>query len=421
MSSFGRSFFLCVLISNLVSVLIGLAVYAAPDWRTDLAYAFNRPDQPNRPDEKPYRDPNCEGCIDPKYLVIKKNPMEDAPLPLRMFESNEFDLQGLTTKKGQRILMKVKVDPKTLCAQKIQKKTKSALLDKYCADAKSGKIKREEFFLPVGTGSLVRNTYGPVHAGATSATSYTDDEVIEIASTRNIKDPRYKDLISKTAYMAVISGLAIRGMMELPKSETNWEQTQFKDKNFVERWNEHVKEGPVWDKDSNVTNYIYHPLSGAGYYTMARNSGLSAGESFIYSFLMSTFVWEYGVEATAEAPSIQDLIFTPTLGALIGEGAYQLIQLIDDNDGKVLGSRTLGAITKAVLAPFDFMVTQLRSVLDPILEPVFGPLNISASIYYHRMDTFDSKNSNYETPQIIGIRLTAPLPVGWDLKLLGYR
>ncbi|MFZ2890098.1 DUF3943 domain-containing protein, partial [Sulfuricurvum sp.] len=53
---------------------------------------------------------------------------------------------------------------------------------------------------------------------------------------------------------------------------------------------------------------------------MARNDGLSIGESAAFSTLMSTFFWEYGYEAFAEVPSIQDLIFTPLVGSLFGEG-----------------------------------------------------------------------------------------------------
>ncbi|WP_203249645.1 MULTISPECIES: DUF3943 domain-containing protein [Cysteiniphilum] len=66
--------------------------------------------------------------------------------------------------------------------------------------------------------------------------------------------------------------------------------------------------------------YIGHPYAGAIYYMAARDSGFGEFESFLYSAFISTFFWEYGVEAFAEVPSIQDLIVTPVDGWLLGVG-----------------------------------------------------------------------------------------------------
>ncbi len=78
--------------------------------------------------------------------------------------------------------------------------------------------------------------------------------------------------------------------------------------------------GPRVDEDGVVLNYVMHPYFGAIYYMTARSSGFKAVESFMYSALMSTFFWEYGVEAFAEKPSTQDLILTPVLGSVMREG-----------------------------------------------------------------------------------------------------
>ena len=52
-----------------------------------------------------------------------------------------------------------------------------------------------------------------------------------------------------------------------------------------------------FDEDDAIINYVGHPVSGAIYYTMARNDGLDPFESFLFSTLMSSFFWEANIEA----------------------------------------------------------------------------------------------------------------------------
>ena len=83
-------------------------------------------------------------------------------------------------------------------------------------------------------------------------------------------------------------------------------------------------------------NYLGHPISGAVYYVMARNDGLNPFESFIFSTLMSSFFWEYGYEAFAEIPSMQDLVSTPIVGAFMGEYMHYLEGVLDENGGSYM-------------------------------------------------------------------------------------
>jgi hypothetical protein len=124
-----------------------------------------------------------------------------------------------------------------------------------------------------------------------------------------------------------------------------------------------VTRRPVIDKDDPVVNYIGHPLAGAAYYTMARHTGLSEMESFGYSVLMSTFFWEYGFEALAERPSIQDLIVTPVIGSLLGELFYQAELSIRANQGELLGSRRVGKVAMVVLNPMGSISGGINKVL----------------------------------------------------------
>jgi hypothetical protein len=88
----------------------------------------------------------------------------------------------------------------------------------------------------------------------------------------------------------------------------------------------------------------------------ARSSGLTILESFGYSAFMSTFFWEYGIEAFAEIPSKQDLIVTPVLGSVVGEGFFYAKKSILKHDRRVLKSRFLGYTSLLLMDPFNTLL-----------------------------------------------------------------
>ncbi len=81
---------------------------------------------------------------------------------------------------------------------------------------------------------------------------------------------------------------------------------------------------PVWDKDHWLTNFIGHPYVGVNYYNMMRSQGSSVATSYLYSTGQS-LLWEFVIEAVAEQPSIQDLIFTSNLGSVFGELSHRAV------------------------------------------------------------------------------------------------
>ena len=87
---------------------------------------------------------------------------------------------------------------------------------------------------------------------------------------------------------------------------------------------------PVWDKDPWSTNFIGHPYIGAFYYNMMRSQGASTHASILYSTGQS-LIWEFVIEALAEQPSIQDLLFTSTLGSFMGEAAHRATLRLNRN------------------------------------------------------------------------------------------
>ncbi len=175
---------------------------------------------------------------------------------------------------------------------------------------------------------------------------------------------RYRSVVEDSIYLqgVMLSSIAVLALM--PESITNWNAAKLEEKSLSERWKDHVSTAPVWDNDNWFINYVGHPVSGAWYYTMARNDGLSIQEAAVVSVLMSTFVWEYGYEAFAEVPSIQDLIFTPLFGSIIGEGMFVLQGKLDGQNGMILGSKRLGYIGYFLIDPLGNIADWMENGLN---------------------------------------------------------
>ncbi len=163
------------------------------------------------------------------------------------------------------------------------------------------------------------------------------------------KDWQY---LKEQTYTIVGSGFAIVGIMTLlPESTTGWDSEARDLRSLENKWKDNVSAGPHWDSDDDYLNYVMHPYFGGVYYTASRHAGYDPYESTLYSFFISTFYWEYGIEAVAERPSYQDLIVTPIFGALAGEAMLHQEQAILANGGEVWGSEILGNISLFFLNP----------------------------------------------------------------------
>ena len=157
-------------------------------------------------------------------------------------------------------------------------------------------------------------------------------------------------------------GFGVAGVLSvLPEDYTGWTKDDVK---LKDKWWENVSEVAVWDRDIWYINLIGHPYSGGLYYQTARKSGYRQWDSFMYSFLMSTFYWEYGLEAFAEIPSIQDLVVTPVLGWAYGEWAFNKEQEIRKRSGLVWGSRFWGNISLFLLDPVDAIGVGINNLFN---------------------------------------------------------
>lgn len=166
-----------------------------------------------------------------------------------------------------------------------------------------------------------------------------------------IRDP--KRLLFNTGLFFGAALVSFGILWVSPESFSGWDKDEIKEEGFFKKWNENVRAGPVLDEDDWFLNWVTHPWAGAVYYMSARGSGFKWWESFIYSTLMSTLFWEYGVEAFAEIPSWQDLFITPIVGSALGECFFVWKGKIIRNEKRVLNSKLLGVSSLILMDPFN--------------------------------------------------------------------
>ncbi|MCL9783747.1 DUF3943 domain-containing protein, partial [Vibrio sp. S4M6] len=164
-------------------------------------------------------------------------------------------------------------------------------------------------------------------------------------------EPDWEYLKSQTYTTLGLSVVTVGLMTLLPSSITKWDEDSRDVSQLGTKWKDNVSSGPTWDRDEHYLNYIMHPYFGGVYYTAARHAGYNEFQSFLYSAFLSTFFWEYGVEAFAEVPSWQDLFVTPFFGAVAGEYMFEKEQEIVAEGGEVWGSKTMGDVTLFLLNP----------------------------------------------------------------------
>ncbi|HKO78132.1 MAG TPA: DUF3943 domain-containing protein [Flavobacterium sp.] len=195
----------------------------------------------------------------------------------------------------------------------------------------------------------------------TKSYTFEKEDSFQLDSSFQINDslvypPTTKDYRKLGYNTAIVFGTTIVAygiLWSLPESFTKWDKEEMKKNGITAKWKENVKAGPVIDEDNFFLNYVMHPYFGGVYYMTARSNGFTILESFAYSAIMSTFFWEYGVEAFAEIPSVQDLIVTPVLGSVVGEGFFYAKKSILKNDSKVLNSKFLGKTSLLLMDPLN--------------------------------------------------------------------
>lgn len=197
--------------------------------------------------------------------------------------------------------------------------------------------------------------------------------------TLNMKD--WKRLWINTSVL-VGAGISTMLILEaLPADATAWNKSENAKIPLFKRYWQHVKKGPVWDKDNPVFNYVLHPYAGAAYYMGARSCGFNCWGSFVYSFCISTFFWEYGFEAFNEVPSVQDLIITPVVGSMLGEGFYLIKRKIVSDGYRLWGSKFLGYVVAFLVDPLNETLGYFRGYQKKLARRAEGRSHISGGTW----------------------------------------
>lgn len=178
--------------------------------------------------------------------------------------------------------------------------------------------------------------------------------------SQTLSIPDWKRMWLNTGILMTAGVTTMFVLESLPSDATAWNKTENGKVPLFKRWWQNVHKGPVWDKDNIVFDYVLHPYAGAAYYMGARSNGFNMWGSFVYSFCISTFFWEYGFEAFNEIPSVQDLIITPVVGTILGEGFYLVKRHIVSNGYRLWGSKILGYAVAFLVDPINEVTGYFR-------------------------------------------------------------
>lgn len=178
--------------------------------------------------------------------------------------------------------------------------------------------------------------------------------------SQTLSIPDWKRMWLNTGILMTAGVTTMFVLEALPADATAWNKTENGKVPLFKRWWQNVHKGPVWDKDNFVFDYVLHPYAGAAYYMGARSNGFNMWGSFLYSFCISTFFWEYGFEAFNEIPSVQDLIITPVVGTVLGEGFYLVKRHIVSNGYRLWGSKVLGYAVAFLVDPLNEVTGYFR-------------------------------------------------------------
>jgi hypothetical protein len=202
-----------------------------------------------------------------------------------------------------------------------------------------------------------------------------------------------------TSYFLGYQVVAIGVLYVAPESFSGWSEDQ-KEEYSLSKWRENVTH-PTWDEDDYFINYVLHPYWGAAYYVRAQERGYDRMQSFWYSALLSS-IYEFGVEALFEPPSVQDLIVTPIGGAIVGNYFVRIRAGIRAREMELGYRRTSDKILSVVTDPFGAINQQLDKMLGYNAVVTVHPF-----LSEIRRETEPPSGSDaIETERVVGLQFT---------------
>lgn len=212
---------------------------------------------------------------------------------------------------------------------------------------------------PAPQSLLASATIDTTHIGLAHAlrSKHQPTSIYALPYSRTLNVPDWKRLWINATILATAFSGTLAVLECLPEGATNWNRAEIQDVPPLTRWYNHViKEGPEWDGDKFIFNYVLHPYAGAVYFMAARSNGFNFYRSLLFSACVSTIGWEFGIEGFMERPSIQDIFITPLVGSVIGELFYKLKRNLVQHDYELFGSKIVGNIVAVFIDPLNEVV-----------------------------------------------------------------
>ena len=142
-------------------------------------------------------------------------------------------------------------------------------------------------------------------------------------------------------------------------------------------WWDNITQWPETDDgDDYFTNFITHPIIGAGNYLFYRSMGHSFWMSALGSVVQST-LFEYTVEGLVETPSLPDLLFTPGLGVPLGYGLEKSSEWLVDTE--FVPAKILAHILNPMRNFVDRRQVGLYNPFSKQFMSISGPLTFNAN------------------------------------------
>lgn len=215
------------------------------------------------------------------------------------------------------------------------------------------------------------------------------------------KDPAglRRDTLYFLSYQVASLGL----LYIAPESVSNWTPEK-KDSVSFSKWWDNVSD-PQWDSDDWWINYALHPYWGAAYFVRARLRGYDSVDSFWYSFALSS-IYEFGVEAIFEEPSIQDIFVTPALGAVLG-GAFMNIR--EDIYAKQLTESGISGWDRFLLGatdPLGWLNRQMDKLIGQDAQVSFSPVHGQFRRPVEGMPGWDSTRQSQNDETVYGLQFS---------------
>ena len=208
-----------------------------------------------------------------------------------------------------------------------------------------------------------------------------------------------RDTMYFVGYQVVSLGL----LYMAPESVSNWTPEK-KDSASFSKWWDNVS-NPQWDSDAWWINYALHPYWGAGYFVRARLRGYDSTESFWYSVALSS-VYEFGVEAIFEEPSIQDIFVTPALGAVLGSA---FMNIREDIYAKQLTESGITGWDRFLLGatdPLGWLNRHVGKLVGYDAQVSFSPFQSRSRVPGASEMSWDSSQQSQNDDAVYGMQFT---------------